>query len=392
MSLLLIRFGEIALKGKNRGFFEKSLTDNIRRSLRGIDGCHVHRTYGRNFVEVSEEENVPLVIDRLQKVFGIISLSPVTVTELDIESIKKAATDDLAKLVFPGLRFKVQTKRANKRFPLTSLEVSSEIGAHLLNALPGLVVDVNQPETIVDVDIREDNAYTFTRRIPGPGGLPVGVAGKGLLLLSGGLDSPVAGWMAMKRGVKLEALHFHSFPFTSDRAREKVIHLSKVLSLYNGRTLLHIAHFTEIQKQLKLKCPGRLSVTLMRRMMLRIAGRLAEKRGALAIFTGENLGQVASQTIESIAVIENVRTLPILRPLITFDKSEIVIISKRIETYDISIRPYEDCCTIFLPEYPAIRPGLDEVEEAESALDIEMLVGECLEEIETIQINPGKEI
>jgi tRNA uracil 4-sulfurtransferase len=373
MARLLIRFGEIGLKGKNRKFFENMLTANIKKSLRGLDRCSVQQSHGRNFVDAAEDV-FDEAVSRLCRVFGIVSLSPVAQADLDLESISDVALREFAKVARPGLSFKVETKRANKRFPLASPEISREVGGHILQNLPGLVVDVHNPEAVLEVEIRDSEAYIFTEKIPGPGGLPVGTAGKGLLLLSGGIDSPVAGWMAMKRGVKLEALHFHSFPFTSERSLEKVTDLCRVLALYNGTTQLHVAHFTEIQKELLQKCPEKLLVTLMRRMMFRIAHRLAEERRALALFTGESLGQVASQTMESINVIGRVTDLPVFRPLIGLDKTEIVEIARRIDTFPISIRPYEDCCTVFLPQFPATRPRLEDVEAAEAALDIPALL------------------
>jgi thiamine biosynthesis protein ThiI len=383
--LYLIRYGEIGLKGKNRRFFENALTGNIKKALVNVAECKIHRSHSRNFVEVISGD-ADAVAKRLTEVFGIVSISPVAIAKLDLEDINAVALREFAAVARPGLRFKVETKRANKQFPMKSPVVSSEVGAHLLENMEGLVVDVRTPEAVLDVEIREHDAYIYTKRIPGPGGLPVGVAGKGLLLISGGIDSPVAGWMSMKRGVTLEAIHFHSFPFTSERAKEKVIDLCRELTRYGGKIKLHVVHFTEIQKELRMKTPERLTVTLMRRMMFRIAERLSEKRGTLALITGESLGQVASQTMESMNVIERVTTIPVFRPLIGMDKEEITIISKKIGTYPISIRPYEDCCTVFLPEFPATRPRLDDVEEAETALDIEALITESLEKTETLDI------
>jgi tRNA uracil 4-sulfurtransferase len=381
-ALFLVRYGEIGLKGKNRKFFENALTGNIRRALAGVADCRINQTHGRNFVEVRQGDP-EAVAARLREVFGVVSISPVAIAALDLEDIKAVARQEFAEVARPGLRFKVETKRANKRFPMKSPEISAEVGAHLLEENQGLVVDVRTPEVRLDVEIREHETYIYTRTLPGPGGLPVGVSGKGLLLISGGIDSPVAGWMAMKRGVTLEAVHFHSFPFTSERAKEKVIDLCQRLARYGGKVRLHVVHFTEIQKELRAKTPERYSVTLMRRMMFRIAERLAEKHGALALITGESLGQVASQTMESIKVIEQVTTIPVFRPLIGMDKEEITVIAKKIGTFPISIRPYEDCCTVFLPEFPVTRPRLADVEEAESALDIEALVEESLAKTET---------
>lgn len=384
--LLLIRYGEIGLKGKNRRFFENMFTANIKRALRGVADCTVHQTHSRNFVEIHHGD-VNAVIQRLQQVFGIVSLSPVVIAALDIDDIKAVAAREFAKVAKPGMTFRVTTRRANKRFPLTSVQSSSDVGEYLLANIPGLSVDVHNPQAVLDVEIRELETYIYTERIPGLGGMPVGTAGKGLLLISGGIDSPVAGWLAMKRGVTLEALHFHSHPFTSERAKEKVIDLCRELTRYGGNKMrLHVAYFTEIQKELRQRTPERLTVILMRRMMFRIAQRLAEKQGALALITGESLGQVASQTMESIKVIEHVTTIPVFRPLICMDKAEIMQISQRIGTYPISIRPYEDCCTVFLPEYPATRPRLDDVLEAESALDIAALIAESLEKTEILEI------
>ncbi len=371
MAKLLVRFGEIGLKGKNRKYFENTLTSNIKKALRDLPGSRVQQVHGRNFVEV-DEALLNEATTRLRRVFGIVSLSPVVEAALDLDSICAVALREFGRVARPGMSFKVQTKRANKRFPLLSPAVSGEVGAYLLDNLSGLTVDLHEPDIMVEVEIRDHEAYIFTEKIAGPGGLPVGTTGKGLLLLSGGIDSPVAGYMAMKRGVKIEALHFHSPPFTSERSLEKVLDLCRVLALHNGPTRLHVAHFTDIQKELHQKGPEKLLVTLMRRMMFRIADRLAKERGALALFTGESLGQVASQTMESINVIGRVTDLPVFRPLIGFDKTEIVDISRRIETYPISIRPHEDCCTVFLPAFPATRPRLADVEAAEKALDIDI--------------------
>ncbi|NLZ39630.1 MAG: tRNA 4-thiouridine(8) synthase ThiI [Firmicutes bacterium] len=384
-ALYLVRYGEIGLKGKNRKQFENQLTANIRRALQDVAECQVEQRHARNFVTVLDGD--PAAVEaRLQQVFGIVSISPAAVAELDLEKIKEVAAAEFSKVARAGLRFKVETKRANKQFPLPSPEVSAKVGAYLLRNFPGIIVDVHEPDAVLDVEIREEQAYIYTRRIPGPGGLPVGVAGKGVLLLSGGIDSPVAGWLSMKRGVTVEALHFHSFPFTSERAKEKVIDLCRQLAAFGGSIRLHIAHFTEIQKELRQKTPERLSITLMRRMMFRIAEQLADRRKALALITGESLGQVASQTMESINVIERVTSIPVLRPLIGMDKEEIMILSRRIGTYSISIRPYEDCCTIFLPEFPATRPRLKDVEAAEAALDIDTLIADCLAKTETMII------
>ncbi len=385
--LLLLRYGEVGLKGRNRRYFENVLAGNIKKALWGLENCRVLQGHGRNFVEAPPEQ-MPVVLERLQKVFGLVSFSPVAVSGLSLADIKETALRELAKTARPGESFKVETKRANKRFPVKSPEVSREVGAYLLAHLPHLKVDVHAPLHRLAVEIRDREAYISAGSLPGPGGLPVGVSGRGLLLISGGIDSPVAGYLALKRGVTLEALHFHSPPFTSARAREKVVDLCRVLAGYGGRIMLHTARFTEIQKELRLKCPDRLQVTLMRRMMFRVAERLAAKRRALALFTGENLGQVASQTMESLAVIESVTNMPVLRPLIGFDKEEIVTLARRIGSFETSIRPYEDCCTVFLPDFPAIRPRPDEVEKAEAGLEVESLVAACLETVDRQEVTP----
>ncbi|MBS4007700.1 MAG: tRNA 4-thiouridine(8) synthase ThiI [Clostridium sp.] len=385
--LYLVRYGEIGLKGKNRKFFENRLTNNIKKTLQAVAHCKVYQTHSRNFVAVLDGDPVQ-VLNRLTQIFGIVSVSPVAIAPLEVEAIKQVALREFTAVAKPGLRFKVKTRRANKQFPLKSPEVSRQVGAYLLAKMPDLVVDVHTPEAVLEVEIRENEAYLYTQTIPGPGGLPVGVAGKGLLLLSGGIDSPVAGWLALKRGVTLEAVHFHSYPYTSERAKEKVFDLCRELARYGGKIKLHLVHFTEIQTELRLKTPERLTITLMRRMMLRIAERLAEKQGALALITGDSLGQVASQTMESINVIERVSAIPVFRPLIALDKTEIVTIAQRICTYPISVRPYEDCCTVFLPEYPVTRPQLAEVEAAEAVLDVESLVENSLANIEVF-LNHG---
>jgi thiamine biosynthesis protein ThiI len=381
-SLLLVRYGEIALKGKNRRFFINRLQENIVAGLRDIKDCRLMQLDGRLFVEVGPAD-VLKCREKLSKIFGIVSVSPVVVAQNSLESIREAALTAFREKARPGLRFKVETKRVDKRFPLTSPEVSSSIGAWLLQNLPGLAVDVHSPEQLLEIEIREKEAYVFTEKLPGPGGLPVGVSSKALLLISGGIDSPVAGWMAMKRGVTLEALHFHSFPFTGERSLEKVFDLCRLLADWGGSIRLHIAHFTKIQQEILAKTPEKLLVTLLRRMMFRVANHLAERTGALALVTGENLGQVASQTLESLRAIEQVAALPVLRPLIGFDKEEIIALARRIQTYPVSIRPFEDCCTIFVPPHPETRPGLAAVAAAEAPLDVEGLVSSCLETIET---------
>jgi thiamine biosynthesis protein ThiI len=381
-SLLLVRYGEIALKGKNRPFFEKKLLRNIQDALQGLDPFEVLFQRGRYFIKVNAENLLPAQ-RRLQRVFGIVSISPVTRSDLDLDEICKSALETIKDNYVPGMTFKVNTRRANKKFPYTSPEVSSAVGAYLLKSNLHLKVDVHQPETAIHIDIRGKEAYLYSRIIYGLGGLPVGVAGRGLLLLSGGIDSPVAGWLALKRGVEIEALHFHSPPFTGDGALNKVRDLCRTLSFYGGKITLHLAPFTDIQKELRLNCPETMLITLMRRAMFRIAERLAVKRNIPALFTGESLGQVASQTLENIAAINAVINIPVLRPLIGFDKEEIIDIARKINSYPVSIRPFEDCCTLFVPQHPVTRPQLRELEKAEKNISLEELTEYCLENIES---------
>mgnify|MGYP003785057633 CR=1 FL=1 len=382
-NLLLIRYGEIALKGKNRPFFENKLLQNIKASLRGLQQpFQVEFRRGRYYVTIAEENLFP-ALRRLQKVCGIVSISPVSPAELDLDDICRQSSRLLAASYQPEMTFKVNTRRANKNFPYTSPEVNKLVGAYLLENKPELKVDVHNPATSINIEIREKKAYLYSRVYPGPGGLPVGVTGKGLLLLSGGIDSPVAGWMAMKRGVEIEALHFHSPPFTGEGAINKVLDLCHLLASYGGKITLHLAPFTEIQQEIMSKCPQPMLITLMRRVMFRIAERLALKRKITVLFTGESLGQVSSQTLENLIAINEVTTLPILRPLIGLDKEEIVEISREINSYPISIRPFEDCCTLFIPRHPVTRPSLDKLARAEEQIPLGELVDRCLEKLES---------
>ncbi len=388
----MIRYGEIGLKGKNRPAFERRLMDNINRALRKLGASRVLRVYGRILVE--SEAEPARVLDILSKVFGIVGVSPALRLPLDEQAICEGALatikDAAAHVLLPAgeaLTFKVEARRSNKQFPRTSPELNGLIGGYLLDNFPGLQVDVHTPRIKVRVEIREKNAFVYADDIPGVGGLPVGVSGKALLLLSGGIDSPVAGWMAMKRGIEIEAVHFYSFPFTGEKSLEKVRDLCRILTGYTARVKVHVVHFTDIQKEIQKNCPEELRVTIMRRMMFRLAARIADMREALALVTGESVGQVASQTLESMRVINQVIDIPVLRPLVGMDKLEIVGRAQSIGTYETSILPYEDCCTLFLPKHPATRPRLEQALEAEQALDIESLLAGALEKtvVEDIQ-------
>lgn len=380
--VIIIRYCELYLKGKNRGYFERLFAVNIERSLKGIRH-ELRRKSGRYLIEGFEEDDVDRILAKLCKVFGIHTLSVAYKVTSDFDNIYAAA-----RLVAPVCgTFKVETHRADKSFPMNSMQLSAAIGGRLLDDVKSLTVDVHSPEHVVNIDVREDGtSLVFGGFIKGAGGMPVGSAGKGLLLISGGIDSPVAGHMIAKRGMSLDCVHFHSYPYTNMQAKEKVIDLAKVLSEYACGMNLHVIKVTHIQEEIHKKCNGEYMVTLLRRFMMRIAEKIAESCGAQCIITGESLGQVASQTIEGMtssnAVIER---LPVLRPLCGFDKNEIIERSKDIGTYDISILPYEDCCTVFLPKHPVTRPKMEDVLSEEAKLDVQALVAEALSTLELIK-------
>jgi len=382
---IIIRFCEIHLKGKNRRYFENMLINNIKHSLNDIDYNFVE-FHNRYLITDFDEMDYDLIVDKLKKIAGIHTFSPALVVPNDIDKIEEKVLEMVAE---KQGTFKVETNRAEKNFPLISTEVSRLIGGKILSKYAkNLKVNVKNPDFIVNIDIREDGkTFIFTDYIKGIGGMPVGSAGKGLLLISGGIDSPVAGYLTAKRGMKINALHFQSFPYTGEAAKQKVIDLSKTVAEYNGGKLnLYIVSFTKIQEAIHENCPESFMITMMRRFMMRIAERLAKKLGDQAIITGESLGQVASQTIESITSSNSVVTMPVLRPLIMMDKIDIIEISEKIGTYATSILPYEDCCTVFLPKYPAIKPDLNKVIDAESKLDVDALIEEAMANIEVIRI------
>ncbi len=377
--ILLVRYGEIGLKGDNRAEFENALVRHLRYTVRAESAAKVSRTHGR--IYISGLSSPRSVLERLSKIPGVVGVSLATRVETGIEAMKAAAVEicrEAASRKTGRATFKVLTHRSDKSFSLTSPEINRTLGDAVLRACPELSVDVHEPEILLTVEVREEGAYLYWEEIPGPGGLPLGTSGKGLLLLSGGIDSPVAGYLAMKRGVAVDAIHFWSYPITGERSRDKVVRIARVLREYNPHLRLYIAPFTAIQTAIIEKCPEKFRVTIMRRMMMRVASRLAEKAGVLGIFTGENVGQVASQTLESLAAIEDTASFPVLRPLICFNKVETMSLARHIGTYDLSVLPFEDCCTVFVPRHPAIKPRLDEVREAESALDVEALVSECV--------------
>lgn len=389
--LLLLRYGELGLKGKNKGQFIKQLENNIRRALPEKE---VLSTWGRLWVRL--DNDMDEVVERLKTVFGLYSVSPVIECgrDSDMQAIADAAHTVLLNSFPKGGTFKFESRRSDKTFPITSPELSKTIGGMVLPRLGNeYSVDVRKPEVTVDIEVRKEGIYVYGETIPMSGGLPVGCSGKGVVMLSGGIDSPVCAYLAMKRGVKVEMIHFHSFPYTSERAKEKVVDLAEVLAHYSNAGLkLHVVHFTDIQMAIRENCREEYTITMMRRFMYRIAQRIAEERGAKVIFTGESVGQVASQTLESMYAINQAISMPVLRPLCCFDKEEIMEIAHKIGTYDISIRPYEDCCTIFLPEYPKIRPSLDDCLEMEKKLDIDGLIDDAMEKSYVLHIRKETEI
>ena len=380
--VIIVRYAEIHLKGKNRGYFERVFCVNLEKSLKGIRH-ELRRTSGRYLVAAFAESDAEEICDRISRVFGVHSYSLGLRVPNDLESIFEAA-----KRVSPQSgTFKVDTHRADKKYPMTSPELNAEIGARLLQTYPALKVDVRTPAHSVYLDIREDGtALVFGAFEEGVGGMPVGTSSKGVLLISGGIDSPVAGYMMAKRGMEVEYLHFHSYPYTNEQARDKVVELARILSRYTGGTAISTVKVTHIQEEIHKKCAAELNVTLLRRFMFRIAERVAKRKGAKCLITGESLGQVASQTIEGITSSNAVVTLPVLRPLIGFDKEEIILRAKKIGTFETSVLPYEDCCTVFLPEFPAIKPKLSFIEEEEQKLNVEALIEEALESMERISL------
>lgn len=382
--VIIVRVCEIFLKGKNRFYFVNLLESNIKKALSGIK-FEIVKLQMRYLIEDFDESDYGLIMSKLLKVSGIHTLSSALCVESNVEEIAKAAV-----LVCEGQKgsFKVETNRADKTFAMHSVELSAEIGGRILERFnKDLWVDVKKPSFVVHVDIRENGeTLVYSGVIKGVGGMPVGSSGKGFLMLSGGIDSPVAGYMMCKRGMKLAAVHFHSYPYTGEAAKEKVITLGKKLSEYSSGMTLYVVKFTHIQEEIHKKCSEEFMITMMRRFMMRITERLAEMYGGQAIITGESLGQVASQTTESITSSNSVVTMPVFRPLIAFDKIETIEIANKIDTYETSILPYEDCCTVFLPKFPVIKPRMEKVLKEESKLDVDELVESALNDVEVIEL------
>lgn len=390
--VILLRYGEIYLKGKNRGFFENTLIRNIQSAAKKIDvNAKIKKASGRYLLENFEPENLNRLIEILSKIFGLVSLSVAVEIENNAEvikrTVKKMVKNDEFNLEM-AKSFKIDVKRADKKFPIQSNDFERELGGIVLDVYPDLKVDLTNPESIIFVDIRENGkTFIFSKKVKCVGGIPVGTSGKALIMLSGGIDSPVAAYMMAKRGLKLSAIHFHSYPYTSEQAKQKVIHLAEILTQYTGNMDLYCVSFTKIQEEIHKNCKEDYIITIMRRVMMRICKKLAERYGFQAVVTGENLAQVASQTVESLTSTESVlKELPVFRPVIGFDKQEIIEIAQRIGTFNTSIQPYEDCCTVFLPKSPVIKPRISNVEREEQKIDIELLIEQAIENVELIKI------
>ena len=378
--LILIKLGEMVLKGLNRRTFEDVLMKNIRYRLADLGGFDIRIAQSTIYVTPKEPgADLEEAAERIGRIFGIAAFSRARVAEKNMDAILEAAEEYLEDELSEASTFKVETKRSDKKFPLNSPQISMETGGYLLEKFPHLTVDVHQPDVVVHVEIRDFGAYIHGTPLPGAGGIPVGTGGKAAILISGGLDSPVAAWMMAKRGVDLVGIHFASPPYTSQRAEEKVVRLLELVSRYSGRMKMYTMPFTKIQEEIQKNCPEELFTIIMRRFMMRISNEIARKEGCGALITGESLGQVASQTMQAIGCTDIAAEMPVFRPLIGMDKTEIVSIARKIGTFETSIEPYEDCCTVFTPKHPRTRPELKYVEQAEQALDGEALIQECVE-------------
>ena len=387
--LFLLKLGEVVLKGLNRSHFEDKLMANVARRLRPLGTFRIYTRQSTIYVEPQScVTDMDAVYRACSQIFGIVSVVRAVPCEKSVPAIVETARVYLAPEFAKAKDFKVESKRADKRFPLNSIQLSQQVGSLLHRAFPKTAVNVHDPELTVYVEIRERAAYVHGPTLPGAGGLPVGMGGKAVSLLSGGIDSPVASWMMAKRGLALEMVHFFSYPYTSPEAKEKVLDLARLLTPWCGRLTVHVVPFTEIQEELRRSCPEALFTLLMRRFMMRISEQVAKRIGAHGLVTGESLGQVASQTMEAMAVTGQVCTLPVFRPVIGMDKEEIIRIARKIGTFETSILPYEDCCTVFTPRHPKTRPTLEEIQEAEAALDIDALVQKAVDGIERVVLTP----
>lgn len=389
----LIKYAEIGIKGRNRYVFENALIHQMTAALRSVNGeFHISKEQGRVYVNIEGDYDYEDAVEALSRVFGIAYICPVVVVDSqDFSDIAKEVVSYVKETYPEGNEktFKVFTRRGNKKYPMESMQISAELGGAILSGCPWMKVDVHDPEVSLHVEVRE-KIYIYSESIPGPGGMPVGTNGSAMLLLSGGIDSPVAGYMTAKRGVALDAVYFHAPPYTSERAKQKVVDLARMVSRYSGSIRLHVVNFTDIQLKIYELCPHEELTIIMRRYMMRIAEMFAKRDGAMALITGESIGQVASQTIQSLVCTDAVCTMPVFRPLIGFDKQEIVDISQKIDTYETSILPYEDCCTIFVAKHPVTKPSIKQIEKSERKLTgvIEDMVKEAVDTAETIIVEP----
>ena len=388
--ILIVRCGEVALKGMNKPYFERMLAERIHKRLKaaGYGKASVKRHEGLIFVRFDREWETMQLAGEISKVFGVASISPAVESESKMEAIGTEAVKFMERLCKERcvMTFKVEAKRADKQFPIKSPDIARQIGGYVLKGLKVLKVDVHNPDVRLFVDVRHDKSYIYADKISGFGGLPLGTNGKGLVLLSGGIDSPVAAWMMAKRGMMIEAIHFHSYPYTSPRAQEKVEDLAKIVASYCGSFKMHVINILPIQEQIVKNCPEAETTIHVRRFMMRIAEKIAERNSAMMLITGENLGQVASQTAEALVVTDNCVKMPVMRPLIAMDKIDIIAKAQEIGTFETSIEPYEDCCTVFLPKHPTTKPQLDKIEISDSKLDIDTLVENAIAEEEIIYI------
>lgn len=390
-NIFIVRCGEVALKGMNKPYFERMLVERIGKRLKaaGLSGIDVRRHEGLIFARAPKELDKDAIVKEISKVFGVASISPAVECESDMDRIGEKAVEYMMELIEKrGVKtFKVEAKRADKTFPVKSPDIARRIGASVLKGCKVLKVDVHNPDVYLFVDVRREETFIYQQKIAGFGGLPLGTNGKGLVLLSGGIDSPVAAWLMAKRGMLIEAVHFHSYPYTSPRAQEKVEELAKIVASYCGRFKMHVINILPIQEQIVQNCPEAETTILVRRFMMRIAEKIAEKNGCMMLITGENLGQVASQTAESLVVTDASVSMPVMRPLIAMDKVDIMEKAEEIGTFETSIQPYEDCCTVFLPPHPVTKPRLSRIEESESRLDVEGLVKAAVESEEIVDIS-----
>ena len=388
--IILVKLGEIVLKGLNRRNFEDVLIKNIRRRIAALGGFDVREIQSTVYVTPKEGADIADAEERISKIFGIAAYSRACETQKEIHAICESAAEYLHKELLGAKTFKVECKRSDKSFPLNSPQICAEVGAFLLERFPNLKVDVNEPEFTVRVEVRDFAAYVHGNSLRGAGGIPVGTGGKAAILISGGIDSPVAAWMMARRGVELTAVHFASPPFTSERAEQKAADLLQRVGEYAGRMTMFTVPFAKVQEEIMAKCPEELFTVIMRRFMMRASERIAVQEGCGALITGESLGQVASQTLQAIACTDEAASMPVFRPLIGMDKVDIISIAHRIDTYDLSILPYEDCCTVFTPRHPRTRPSLKFVLKAEEALDAEALLEDCLSRVKTTKIQPNR--